>query len=69
MAVLDDMAARNCARACGVPVTGTVGLLLQAANADPSFSLKDGIQTVRDAGLYLSDSLMMKVLHRGSDAF
>ena len=62
MAVLDDMAARKCARACGVSVTGTVGLLLQAAKVDPSFSLADGIQAVRDAGLYLSDSLIEKLL-------
>ncbi len=62
MAVLDDMAARNCAHACGVPVTGTVGLVLQAAKADPSFSIAVGIQAVRDAGLYLSDNLILKLL-------
>jgi predicted nucleic acid-binding protein len=65
MAVLDDMAARNCAKACGVPVTGTVGLLLQASHLDTDFSLKDGIQSVRDAGLYLSDSLVERVLQKG----
>jgi len=59
---LDDMAARNCAHACGVPVTGTVGLVLQAAKADPSFSIAVGIQAVRDAGLYLSDNLILKLL-------
>lgn len=66
MAVLDDFAARKCAQSCGIPVTGTVGLLLQSAKKDPAFSLGEAIQAIQVAGLYLSKPLIKQILsHSG----
>lgn len=53
-AVLDDMAARRCASALGLPVIGTLGLLLRAKQAGQISSVKQALEAVRNAGLFVS---------------
>lgn len=53
-AVLDDMAARRCAKALGVPVIGTLGLLLKAKHSGKLPSVRQAVKAVQDAGLFVS---------------
>ena len=57
-AVVDDLAARRCAQTFGIPTLGTGGLLVLAKRRGLINSVKDRVQRLRDAGLYLSDSLV-----------
>jgi len=57
-AMVDDAAARACARTLGIPVIGTGGLLVIAKRRGLITSVADALQTVRDAGLWLSDDLV-----------
>jgi len=52
-AVLDDLAARRCAKSLGVPVVGTVGLVIKAHQQDSSFEVKSALEKLEAAGLYL----------------
>jgi predicted nucleic acid-binding protein len=52
--VLDDLAARRCAMALGLPVTGTLGLLLMAKKAGCLAQVGPAVDGVVDAGLYVS---------------
>ena len=53
VAVLDDRAARRAAKSLGVPLIGTLGLLVAAAESGFISSLTEGIEAVRRSGLYL----------------
>ncbi|MBN1610460.1 MAG: DUF3368 domain-containing protein [Polyangiaceae bacterium] len=61
-AVVDDLAARRCAKAFGVTICGTLGLVLRAARRgivdDPVGLLLD----LREAGMWLSPRLFEQVL-------
>ncbi len=56
--VLDDLAGRKCARAFGLPVIGTVGVVVAAYRrgkiADPRRMLLD----LRESGMWLSDAVI-----------
>ena len=54
-AIVDDLAARRCAQAFGIQTLGTGGLLVLAKRRGLITSVKDRVQRLRDAGLYLSD--------------
>jgi predicted nucleic acid-binding protein len=56
-AMIDDAAARNCARTLKIPFIGTGGLLVQAKRQGLIVSVADGLQAVTDAGLWLSESM------------
>lgn len=58
VAVIDDMAARKCAKALNIRHIGTAGLLLLAYRNGLIGSLKHAFSKVRNAGLYLSDDLV-----------
>jgi predicted nucleic acid-binding protein len=55
-AVVDDLAARRCAAALGIPVRGTLGLVLIAKKYGKIPSARDALIHLRDAGMYLSDA-------------
>jgi predicted nucleic acid-binding protein len=60
--VLDDNAARNKAKQFGLNVTGTLGILLCAKNANLVSGLEQEIAKLRVNGMYLTDELVRKVL-------
>ena len=55
--VLDDQAARREAARLGIPCIGTVGLLLTGNRLGTVPSVRAALETLRDAGMYISDSL------------
>ncbi|MCC5602858.1 DUF3368 domain-containing protein [Nostoc favosum] len=57
-AIVDDRAARRCGQALGINTIGTGGLLILAKRRGLIPSISPGIQAIRDAGLWLSDSLV-----------
>ncbi len=62
VAVLDDLAARRCALALGIDVTGTLGLLLMAKRAGALDSLRRALDSVTDAGLFVSPKHVSAIL-------
>lgn len=67
VAVLDDLAARRCALALGISVTGTLGLLLMAKRAGAIVSLRRALDAVTDAGLFVSPKHVSAILAAGGE--
>jgi len=61
-AVLDDAAARTCARAMGIEVIGTLGAVLRAKKRGLIPSAADVLKGLRMAGLHLDDSVVRSAL-------
>lgn len=61
-AVLDDFEARQCARALGVPVTGTLGVILRAKKARLIPAARPLLEELLRRGLYLSKELLEQAL-------
>jgi predicted nucleic acid-binding protein len=57
-AVVDDRAARRCALSLGITTIGTGGLLVLAKRRKLISSISPGIQALRDAGLWLSETVV-----------
>jgi predicted nucleic acid-binding protein len=55
--ILDDLAARRCTAAFGLPVRGTLGLVLNAKKRGQLPSARSTLTRLRDAGMYLSDTV------------
>lgn len=70
-AVLDDAMARRAARSVGLRCIGTLGIVLRGAELGVIPNLRDMVDRLRAAGLYLDDQLIDRVLrefgagHRG----
>jgi predicted nucleic acid-binding protein len=62
-AVLDDNAARKCAKSLDIPVVGTVGLVLAAKEEGIIPKARPVIEELRKNGLYLSGALTHEVLN------
>ena len=62
IAVIDDATARACARSFGVPVIGTLGVVLRAKRRGLVASASKIIRELRYAGLYLDDQFVRAVL-------
>jgi predicted nucleic acid-binding protein len=62
-AIVDDRAARYCARLLGIPCRGTVGVLLLAKKENRLSSVKEVLGRLQDAGLRLSPALVQKACH------
>jgi predicted nucleic acid-binding protein len=56
--MVDDRAARRCAKAIGVRSLGTAGMLVLAKRRGVIPSVADGIAKLREAGLWLTDDLV-----------
>ena len=63
-AILDDDEARRFGRVIGVPVIGTLGLILRAKQLGAIPSARRVIAEARGAGLYLSDAVVDAALVR-----
>ncbi|MGI2907003.1 DUF3368 domain-containing protein [Tolypothrix sp. VBCCA 56010] len=57
-AIVDDRAARRCGQTFGITTIGTGGLLILAKRRGLIPSISPGIQALRDAGLWLSDTVV-----------
>ncbi|MDQ2920117.1 MAG: DUF3368 domain-containing protein [Acidobacteriota bacterium] len=58
VAMIDDRAARNCARTFGIQTIGTGGALVLAKRRGLIPSVSIALQQLVDAGLWLSDEIM-----------
>lgn len=65
-AVLDDGAARRCARALGLPFLGTLGAVLRAQQAGLIPSAVPVLKSLQNAGLRLDDHTVRTALERVS---
>jgi predicted nucleic acid-binding protein len=60
--VLDDLAARNCAEVFGIPVIGTLGILLKAKASGILPLLRPEIERLVESGSMLSTQIIKEVL-------
>jgi predicted nucleic acid-binding protein len=61
-AILDDAAARACAKAFGVSVLGTLGVVLRAKKRGLISNAADVLRAIRAAGLHLDDRVIRLAL-------
>jgi predicted nucleic acid-binding protein len=61
-AIIDDLSGRRCADALGIPVRGTLGLVLAAKKRGKIASARAAIDRLLDSGMYLSESVLKKSL-------
>lgn len=66
-AVIDDAAARRCARTLQVPILGTGGLLVLAKRRALIPSVRASLQELRDAGLWLSDEIVALLVQQAGE--
>jgi predicted nucleic acid-binding protein len=62
IAVVDDLTGRRCAEAFGIPLRGTLGLVLRAKKVGVVSDARQTIERLRAAGMYLSDQTMNRAL-------
>ena len=67
VAVMDDLAGRRCAEALKIPVNGTLGLTLIAKQRGLIPAARPVLDTLRQAGMYLSDRVIDEARHRVRD--
>ncbi|NEP37507.1 DUF3368 domain-containing protein [Moorena sp. SIO3B2] len=60
--ILDDLAARRCATALGIPVRGTLGIVLTAKQRGVIPAARPVLEQLRLCGMYLSDRVMNQAL-------
>ena len=65
--VIDDLAGRRYARRLGLPVIGTLGLLLAARLRGELRSLKSEIERLRQAGFYAGEALVREILQAAGE--
>jgi predicted nucleic acid-binding protein len=63
-AIVDDLAARRCANALGIPVRGTLGLVLLGKTSGRFPAARPVLESLRGIGMYLSDSVMNRALRK-----
>ena len=61
-AICDDLAARRCAATLGVPVRGTLALVLAARQRGIIDRARPLLERLRQAGMYLSDEVLDRAL-------
>lgn len=61
-AVLDDRAARQCARTLDIPVRGTLGVLLKARQRGLIDTIKPALDRLVAAGFYIHPSVLAKAI-------
>jgi predicted nucleic acid-binding protein len=66
-AILDDLAARRCARALNVPLQGTLGLILVAKELGMISAVRPVLDTLRQTGMYVSNGLARHVLDQAGE--
>ena len=63
-AVLDDLEARRCAQSMGLPLIGTLGVVLRAKRKGVIPMARPVLEHLRRVGLYASDALIEQALAR-----
>ena len=61
-AIVDDLAGRRCAAALGIPVRGTLGLVLTAKRRGIIPAARPVLEKLRHSGMYLSDRVLNQAL-------
>lgn len=61
-AVIDDLAGRSCAIGLGLPLRGTLGLILVAKQRGVIAAARPVVEAVRRTGLYLSERVIAAAL-------
>ncbi len=61
-AILDDLAGRHCALKLGIPIRGTLGVVLAAKKKDQIKAARPIITELKQAGMYLSDRVINQAL-------
>ena len=61
-ALLDDLVARRCATALGIPHRGSAGLVIAAKQQGFIAAARPVLEQLRHAGLHLSDRVMNRIL-------
>lgn len=67
-AIIDDLAVRKCAVSLGLPVRGTLGIVLVAKQRGLIFEARPVIETLLKSGLYLSKKVLEQALRRVGEA-
>ncbi len=62
IAVLDDARGRSCAKTLGVPVVGTLGLILKSKRVGHISSAAELLRALRDGGSFLDDAVVTAAL-------
>jgi len=62
VAILDDLPARRCAASLGIPVAGTLGIVLLARKAGRLPAARPMLEDLRNRGMWLSDRVLNTVL-------
>ncbi|HOE12051.1 MAG TPA: DUF3368 domain-containing protein [bacterium] len=62
IAILDDLAARRCAATLGIPVRGTLGLVLAAKKLGRISKARPILDKLRSSGMYLSERIVNEAL-------
>lgn len=60
--IVDDLAARRCAATFGIPVRGTLGLILTAKKRGVIAEARPVLEKLRQSGMYLSDRILNQAL-------
>ena len=60
--IVDDLAARRCAATLGIPVRGTLGLILTAKKRGVIPEARPVLEKLRQSGMYLSDRILNQAL-------
>ena len=66
-AMVDDAAARRCARALNIPILGTGGALVLAKRRGLIHSVAANLQILRDTGLWLSDEVVRLLMQQAGE--
>ena len=66
-AVLDDRAARRCAKVLGIPICGTLGVLLVARQNALIANLGEMIARLQGEGFYISEPLILAALRSAGE--
>lgn len=62
LAIIDDAEARRCARTIGVPVIGTLGIVLRAKSAGALDKARPTVEGLIASGMYVSESTKNEAL-------
>lgn len=60
--IIDDLAGRRCAETFGIPVRGTLGLVLIAKKREMIPAARPVLEKLRLSGMYLSEKVLNQAL-------
>ncbi len=69
IAVLDDAAARTCAQVIGIPVIGSLGVIIRAKKHGLLPSAADAMKALHEAGLYLDNEIVRLALQHVGESW